>query len=51
VICRHCGSAIYVPSIGQAGGCNPIGVPAHVDGTDLVLNISSLTQATKEIPK
>ena len=36
VICRHCGSAIYVPSIGQAGGCNPIGVPAHVDGTDLV---------------
>ena len=27
VICRHCGSAIYVPTIGQAGGCNPIGVP------------------------
>ncbi len=26
VVCRHCGSAIYVPSIGQAGGCNPIGV-------------------------
>jgi uncharacterized membrane protein len=51
VVCRHCGSAIYVPSIGQAGGCNPIGVPAHVDGTDLVLNLSSLTQATKEIPK
>jgi uncharacterized membrane protein len=51
VICRHCGSAIYVPSIGQAGGCNPIGVPAQVHGTDLVLNISSLTQATKEIPK
>src|SRR5207245_5311982 len=50
VVCRHCGSAIYVPSIGQAGGCNPIGVPAHVDGTDLVLNLSSLTQATKEIP-
>jgi uncharacterized membrane protein len=51
VVCRHCGSAIYVPSIGQTGGCNPIGVPAHVDGTDLVLNLSSLTQATKEIPK
>ena len=30
---------------------NPIGVPAHVDGSDLVLNLSSLTQATKEIPK
>jgi high-affinity iron transporter len=51
VVCRHCGSAIYVPSIGQAGGCNPIGVPAHVDGADLVLNLSSLRQATKEIPK
>ncbi len=51
VICRHCGSAIYVPTIGQAGGCNPIGVPSHVDGGDLVLDISALTQATHEIPK
>jgi FTR1 family protein len=51
VICRHCGSAIYVPTIGEAGGCNPIGVPAHVDGTDLVLDATSLTQAAKEIPK
>ena len=51
VVCRHCGSAIYVPSIGQAGGCNPIGVPAHVDGTDLVLDISALAQATQAIPK
>ena len=51
VICRHCGSAIYVPSIGDAGGCNPIGVPAHVDGSDLVLDVASLTQAATEIPK
>jgi high-affinity iron transporter len=51
VVCRHCGSAIYVPTIGQAGGCNPIGVPSHVDGGDLVLNISALNQATHEIPK
>jgi high-affinity iron transporter len=51
VICRHCGSAIYVPTIGQAGGCNPIGVPSHVDGATLVLDISALTQATQEIPK
>jgi len=50
VVCRHCGSAIYVPTIGEAGGCNPIGVPSHVDGADLVLDISSLVQATKEIP-
>jgi uncharacterized membrane protein len=51
VICRHCGSAIYVPSIGDQGGCNPIGVPSHVDGGELVIDISSLTQAAKEIPQ
>jgi high-affinity iron transporter len=51
VICRHCASAIYVPSIGDQGGCNPIGVASHVDGEDLVIDISSLTQAAKEIPQ
>jgi high-affinity iron transporter len=51
VVCRHCGSAIYIPSIGEKGGCNPIGVPAHVDGTDIVLDVASLTQAATEIPK
>jgi len=51
VVCRHCGSAIYVPSIGDAGGCNPIGVGSRVDGSDLVLDISSMAQAAKEIPK
>jgi high-affinity iron transporter len=50
VVCRHCGSAIYVPSIGDQGGCNPIGVPSRVDGGDLVIDISSLTRAAKEIP-
>ena len=51
VICRHCGSAIYVPSVGDQGGCNPIGVPSHSDGGDLVLNVSALVAATKEIPR
>ena len=51
VICRHCASAIYIPSIGDQGGCNPIGVPSHVDGGDLVIDISLLTQAAKEIPQ
>jgi high-affinity iron transporter len=51
VICRHCASAIYVPSIGNLGGCNPIGVPAHVDGGDIVIDISALAQASKEIPQ
>ena len=51
VICRHCASAIYIPSIGNQGGCNPIGVPAHVDGENIVIDISALTQASKEIPQ
>jgi high-affinity iron transporter len=51
VVCRHCGSAIYVPSIGQAGGCNPVGVPSRVEGGDLVMDVSSLAQAEKEVPQ
>lgn len=51
VVCRHCGSAIYIPTIGSAGGCNPIGVASRVEGGDLVLDVTALMQATKEIPK
>lgn len=51
VVCRHCASAIYIPTIGEAGGCNPIGVPSHVDGAELVLDVSSLVRATQEIPR
>jgi len=51
VMCRHCASAIYIPSIGDQGGCNPIGVPFHVDGEEIVIDISALAQASKEIPQ
>jgi high-affinity iron transporter len=51
VVCRHCGSAIYVPTIGEAGGCNPIGVPFQVDGADLVVHVSALAKAFTEVPK
>jgi high-affinity iron transporter len=51
VICRHCASAIYIPTIGQAGGCNPIGVPAQVQSDTLVVDVQALTKATQEIPK
>jgi uncharacterized membrane protein len=51
VVCRHCGSAIYVPTIGEAGGCNPVGLPARVDGADLVVNVSALAKAWTEVPK
>jgi high-affinity iron transporter len=51
VVCRHCGSAIYVPTIGQAGGCNPVGVPFRVDGAELVVNVSALAKGFTEVPK
>ena len=51
VVCRHCGSAIYVPTIGEAGGCNPIGVPFRVQGSDLVVNVSAITKSWTEVPK
>ena len=51
VICRHCASAIYIPSIGQKGGCNPIGFPSHVDGDNIVIDVSAVTKAAEEIPR
>jgi high-affinity iron transporter len=51
VVCRHCGSAIYVPTVGESGGCNPIGVPFRVDGSDLVVNVSAITKSWSEVPK
>jgi high-affinity iron transporter len=51
VVCRHCGSAIYVPTIGEAGGCNPIGVPFNIDGADLIVHVSALAKAFLEVPK
>ncbi|MGB8321710.1 MAG: Fe-S-containing protein [Candidatus Acidiferrum sp.] len=51
VICRHCASAIYIPSIGQKGGCNPIGFTSQVDGSDVVIDVSAVMKAAEEIPR
>ena len=51
VVCRHCGSAIYVPTIGEAGGCNPIGVPFSEERGELVVHASALAKAFTEVPK
>ncbi|HKI02309.1 MAG TPA: Fe-S-containing protein [Thermoanaerobaculia bacterium] len=42
ITCLHCGSAIYPPSIGQAGGCNPVPLTSRVEGGELVLAASDL---------
>ena len=49
VICRNCGAAIYVPSIGMAGGCNPIRLdpPYRAEGGTLVIPASALAEPAK----
>jgi high-affinity iron transporter len=44
VICRNCGAAIYMPTIGHPGGCNPIPFdpPYHVEGDTLVISDTAL---------
>ena len=37
VVCLHCHSAIYPPSIGQPGGCNPLPLRSWVAGGELVI--------------
>jgi len=51
VICRNCASAIYLPTLGESGGCNPVTFPSHVDGSDLVIDISALTDAARKVPQ
>lgn len=50
VICRNCSSAIYVPTIGEAGGCNPVGLASRVDGDSIVVALTDLRHAEKEVP-
>ncbi|HWC00418.1 MAG TPA: Fe-S-containing protein, partial [Bryobacteraceae bacterium] len=42
VICKNCASAIFVPSIGQSGGCNPIPIESRVEGDQLVVMADKL---------
>lgn len=51
IICRNCASAIYAPTIGQPGGCNPVGVTSRVEGADLVMDLSAFEQAAQSVPK
>jgi high-affinity iron transporter len=37
IVCLHCHSAIYPPSIGQPGGCNPLPLHSRVAGGELVI--------------
>lgn len=47
VICRNCASAIYIPTIGLAGGCNPIHIDYRVEGDSVVFSEAALAQGAK----
>jgi high-affinity iron transporter len=49
IICRNCGAAIYAPSIGEAGGCNPILVKSHVEGGEVVIDTAALLDSISRI--
>ena len=49
VICRNCGAAIYIPSIGESGGCNPIAVKSRVEGGQVIVDVSALANAVSTI--
>jgi high-affinity iron transporter len=51
ITCRNCASAIYGPSIGQPGGCNPVAVPSQVQGQELVMDLSAMTAAAHTVPQ
>ena len=51
VICRNCASAIYIPTIGEAGGCNPVGVPSHLENGALVIDVANLAGARSRVSK
>ncbi|MGA3213631.1 MAG: Fe-S-containing protein [Terriglobales bacterium] len=47
VICRNCGAVIYVPTIGLAGGCNPIHIDYVIEGDKLHIAATALADAAK----
>jgi len=47
VICRNCAAAVYVPTIGLAGGCNPIHIDYQVEGDTLRIPASAIDGAAK----
>ncbi len=45
VICRNCASAIFVPSIGVHGGCNPIPLVSKIEGDQVVIPADKLVSS------
>lgn len=51
LICHNCGAPINAAEVGMPGGCNPIAFPSHVDGEDIVIDVSAISTAVSQIQK
>ncbi|HTR45859.1 MAG TPA: Fe-S-containing protein [Verrucomicrobiae bacterium] len=51
VVCRNCGATIYIPSIGEKGGCNPVPVKSSVEGGEVVVDLSAFTESASTVHK
>ncbi len=47
ILCKNCGSAIYGPTIGVTGGCNPVPLHSTVEGADLLIQQSDLNPGAR----
>ena len=47
VICRNCGAPMYIPTIGQAGGCNPVAFASQVESGRIVFPVKAIVEAAK----
>lgn len=51
LICRNCGAPMNAAEVGMPGGCNPIAFPSHVDGANIVIDVSAMSTAVSQIQK
>ncbi len=49
IVCRNCGAAIYAPSVGQEGGCNPIPVKSAAAGGYVTIELGALGDAMMRV--
>lgn len=42
IFCKNCVAAIYPPTIGVGGGCNPVPLPSSVAGAELLIQTADL---------
>lgn len=47
VICIACNVRIFIPSIGKAGGCNPIPLPHQIEGGNVLVSVAELDKGAK----